>query len=154
MQKMRKALPSFITLVLLHFVLTSAQIIFVNDEASVYNGYCYSCIFNGYRYCEDFSVCMTANSICPKGEVNTLSTGCNVYDTCSAYGNQGIGFVGYNNSTQGGMGTDGQVNVNVSSTKPCVMTIVNTAQSDLEVVVQGNKVGALAMTQSFPFNIT
>ena len=127
MLKMRKAITIFMCLVLFQS-LVSSQIIFVNDEASVYNGYCYSCIFNGYRYCEDFGVCMTTNSICPKGTVNTLQNGCSVEDRCTTVGNQGIGFIGNSNSTLGGFGIDGSVNVNVSSTRPCVLTFVNTAQ--------------------------
>jgi hypothetical protein len=44
--------------------------------------------------------------------------------------------------------------VNASSTRPCVLTLVNTAADALEVLVTGTKVGALAMSIAFPYNLT
>lgn len=119
---------------------------------SVYNKFCYQCIFANYTYCQASSTCISAKSNCSSGSTYTNTTGCPTQTMCD-YGVQGYGYIGQNlSNTTLGYETIGSASFKVPAGEPCVAAIVNVLSSDLDFKLVGSFVGAYSLTLDFPFN--
>ena len=68
---------------------TSTSVVVVSP--SVYNKFCYACIFSNYTYCQATSTCIAANLTCASSSaVYTNLTGCPTQTMCN-YGVNGYG---------------------------------------------------------------
>lgn len=131
------------------FITLVITINLVYGDATTYNGLCFGCVYNNNKYCSGLTnTCIAYTQSCKTGNnVYTNTTGCPIGSLCT-FGVSGVGYLGETSlsSANGFMDVNGTQVIQVPSSKPCAITVVNNYGYDVDFYIVGSNVGAFYMT--------
>lgn len=130
-----------------------------------FNGTCFGCIVNGYRYCSKQQGCIPIENTCNTKVAETSYTqvtGCPVKSKCGL-GLNGTFYIDTGNAASGGLDTsvDSSVVLRSMSPKaiaanpdsfPCALVLYNFPQKNLDFQISGPNVGLQVLTLTYPNN--